>query len=746
MPSSRFLNPDAEIRRVEETGLAFEPFFSLWLIVGVAFVVFVFSALAYHRTSRPLAPALKKLLIGLRFGAVAVLLLCLLRPSLQTIHHELSKRPLLLLMDRSDSMTRITDTPQGESRWDAVRDLLRQHGRELSGLEERYEVIRLQFARALLTDPAERSERDTIRSAYGRSLQQGFREVAGSRCDAVVIFGDGSHNFGPPDPMDVASAMAQQGVPIYTLGVGQDAATAQVRDVKLVELKAPSVVPLYDKFTVRSRLACRGCSGQEVTVRFEFPGREAQETTVKVSHPEEVVPLEFEAVPEEEGEFKLKVSAKTLPGELLDTNNASSSFVKVVREGLRVAFYDRLRPEAKFLVRSLATAEELQVRHLLALPGRKLPDARADIEKYDVIILGDLKPAAFPPGWPERLKRAVQQRGKGLVALPGPEAWGAAGWPQTPVRDLLPIRIVDGLRRDPGERPFLIATAHASHPALSVGEDRQATLRMWKALPPVAGAMVGAEARRAALVLARDENGNPLLTVQRTGSGRAACVTGNGTFRWFFTALDTQDHHRKFWRQIVLWAAGEMEEKEAKVRAELERQRVAVGEQVSITVKVVGPEDEPINDADVELSLERPDRSTKRMPAALKGRTGTYRAEYTPRQDGDYELHAEARRNAAAVGEDRVLFHATAANPELEDPVANLKLLRRMAAATEEAGGRYYSYQRGGELFRALREAGRPLKLTTRRRADIWDNAGVFVLFLLLIGTEWGLRKWKDLV
>jgi hypothetical protein len=112
---------------------------------------------------------------------------------------------------------------------------------------------------------------------------------------------------------------------------------------------------------------------------------------------------------------------------------------------------------------------------------------------------------------------------------------------------------------------------------------------------------------------------------------------------------------------------------------------------------------------------------------------------------GDYNAKVEVRRDGTALGADQALFHASSETPELEDPVANLKLLRRLSAVTRDSGGRYFSYLRADELFSSLQHAGEPLKLTTRRRRDIWDTWPFFAVFVALIATEWGLRKWKGL-
>ena len=109
---------------MEETGLVLEPFIKAWALGGLAAVLIALSVHAYRRTTRPVAPGFRRLLLALRTAGIALLVLCLLRPSLQITHHELVKRPLVLLIDQSLSMGAMNDTAEGVSRLEAVNRLL----------------------------------------------------------------------------------------------------------------------------------------------------------------------------------------------------------------------------------------------------------------------------------------------------------------------------------------------------------------------------------------------------------------------------------------------------------------------------------------------------------------------------------------------------------------------------------------------------------------------------------------------
>jgi hypothetical protein len=67
-------------------------------------------------------------------------------------------------------------------------------------------------------------------------------------------------------------------------------------------------------------------------------------------------------------------------------------------------------------------------------------------------------------------------------------------------------------------------------------------------------------------------------------------------------------------------------------------------------------------------------------------------------------------------------------------------LLRRIA---EETGGRYYPLSDAGTLAddAVFTEAG----VTVREAKDLWDMPAVFLVVALLLGAEWGYRRWRGL-
>ena len=196
------------------------------------------------------------------------------------------------------------------------------------------------------------------------------------------------------------------------------------------ELIANEQVFVNNELTVRGRVRVDGFSNKPVPVRLLF--EKAPEKLEVVSIEEitakkdgEEVPFEFHYVPEQPGEHKLTVEVVEQPGELVTTNNRVSTFVNVLKGGLRVLFLDQFPPRAeqKFLRRALDASRDIHVDTFLIDAQRKetRPDDLGKCFKpgeYDVYILGDLDRTAFEESELEDLAEAVS-RGAGLIMLGG---------------------------------------------------------------------------------------------------------------------------------------------------------------------------------------------------------------------------------------------------------------------------------------------------------------------------------------
>ena len=159
-----------------------------------------------------------------------------------------------------------------------------------------------------------------------------------------------------------------------------------------------------------------------------------------------------------------------LSGEVKVNNNRVETLITIRKGGLRIAYFDIWRPEAKFLRRLNETAE-VQLDWQVVLSGAQQSRTRIDPQlfeagKYDAYIIGDVPAKVFGPGLLEKLAARVNE-GAGLLMTGGLRNFGAGGYAETPLAALLPDEKLSHMARFALERIPAPEAAKALREALS---------------------------------------------------------------------------------------------------------------------------------------------------------------------------------------------------------------------------------------------------------------------------------------
>jgi len=161
----------------------------------------------------------------------------------------------------------------------------------------------------------------------------------------------------------------------------------------------------------------------------------------------------------------------------------------------------------------------------------------ASAEAYDVVVLGEHEAGQEPAGLADWVRS-----GGGLVLVPG--AGGVAATLGPVCEELSPV--TDG--PDGGAAARGIRTVDAGHGAVASLARRDP-----RRLPELLTARPG-EAREGARVLADLGEGFPLVATWAVGAGRVVYVGAEDTWRW---RSPEPEVHRRFWVDLIRWAAGE---------------------------------------------------------------------------------------------------------------------------------------------------------------------------------------------
>ena len=117
---------------------------------------------------------------------------------------------------------------------------------------------------------------------------------------------------------------------------------------------------------------------------------------------------------------------------------------------------------------------------------------------------------------------------------------------------------------------------------------------------------------------------------------------------------------------------------------------------------------------------------------------GTYTGEYTADKPGTYVAETAAKQDKSDLGRDTLTFRREDGVAENFGAAQNRDLLEKLSSDT---GGNYYTPANAKKLIGevAVSEAG----ISGHDNLDIWDMPILFLLLILIRGSEWLLRrKW----
>jgi uncharacterized membrane protein len=721
-----------------------------WPLVAIAAAaVIVLTIWAYRTRLAGTMGRWRWVALGLRLAAVLLCLLAAVRPSVILMQKVKQTATMIFLVDDSSSMG-LRDEVRGQSRWEVARKgmgMARDATKKLSpGLEARFYRFNSTVSEEKPDSP---DKADGKQTALGTALMESLKRQSGNRVAGIVIHTDGASNEGLA-PLSAAQHLRSQQVPVFPVGVGSESAGAASRDIAVRSLDARGPVFVKNKLLVGGTLNVRGYGNQplEVELRVEGEDKPVAKTTVRAAEGREVVTIRgLEYIPQTPGEKKVTLSVKPKEGELNKNNNEVSTFVSVLKGGLNVLYIhgSNFSWEYKYLVRALDPSPDIHtdlkvIRKPAQENGGEIKDDEFAPGRYDVYVIGDL-PANFLTPIQQRLLVRAVERNAGLIMLGGRASFGAGGWTNTDIGNILPTEIHpgDGQMEPENGIKVIPEERNLDNYVLRLGPTRTESKRIWGELPPITGANRLGPARPGATVMARSPDREPLMVGQDVGKGRVLAFGGE-TWGWARASEETQLAHRKFWRQGIFWLAHKENQGESQVKLKLDRRRLAVGEKLEMIVTARDPKNEPITDAKYETTVTRigPGEKGKDEPGPpLYNQGEEARGSYFATAAGEYLVTVNGFQNGKDLGQDKARFLVYQDDRELENPAADFALLRQIAELTS---GKFLTPEQLGKYLKSL-DGKAYTDYVSQSERRIWDNWYFFLLFVVLLTAEWWLRK-----
>ena len=693
---------------------------------------------------------------------IAILLLvggCLLRPTLALSSAVAQRNVLAILLDDSRSM-QVKDVA-GSRRLDAEQRTFADSTALVQQLAKRFALRFFRFgADASPVASAAALAGAGTRTDLGAAITTARQELADLPVAGMVVVSDGADN-GTTDLAGPLLLLKTRHIPVYTVGIGQERFDKDLA-VDRVALPPTTLAGAGTSGTVT--LTVRGLSGDSTNVAIEADGRLVGSAGVRLPRGREVVDVPLRIPALAVGTHVIGIRVTPLAGEVVTENNEAQALLRVRAGREKILLVEGTpRPEFAFLRRGVADDSALQLVGLLrSAKGKFLrvgvddslellagfPSRRADLYRYQVIVLGDIEASFFTGDQLRMLADFVDHRGGALIALGGRSALGEGGYRGTLFAETLPFDLEGGSRK-PGDSMVtlvdpVLTPAGRAHPALQLAPTEELSQRRWDSLPPLTAVnQLGTLRPGATLLIDGKTKGGgrqPMLAFQHYGRGVSAVLGVQDSWLWKMdprTPIDDRTFET-FWRQLLRWMLDQTAER---IEIAAEPHHVGLGEPVAIRARVSDSIYMDVNDAMVTAQVKAPTGRTIEVPLEWTLRDdGSYAGHFTPDEEGTWSLTAVATkgRDTTRSAPGALLVDPRGADMdrvELRTPV-----LRRLA---EETGGKYYPVERLSPLADdvVLANSG----ITARESRDLWDMPIVLFTLILLLGVEWGYRRWRGL-
>lgn len=738
---------------------AWDPLVPVWGVLLLAALAVALAAWVLVRPGRIIGTRARLTLGTLRLGSVAVLAWCLCRPVLVVAESLAQRNVVAVLVDDSRSM-RIADV-NGQPRAAQVRALAGgADSALLRALASRYQVRVFRTGANGRVPDVSALPFDGQRTRLLGAITRVEDELAGTPLSGVVVLSDGAENGsggdGTPSITDQLATLRARGVPVYAVGIGS---ARFAKDIEISGLSGPRQALRNATVLLDVVITHRGFGGASLPVVVEDSGRILSTTTVRLSRDGDATPVRLRVPTPEAGARLLTVRVPVQAGELIAENNARRAMLSVRDRREKVLYVEgEPRPEVKFARRAVDGDRQLQLVTLLRSAKDKylrlsvddslelvngFPTTRAELFRYRAIVLGSIEASFFTADQLRMISDFVSERGGGLLLLGGRAAFAEGGYVGTPVADLSPVEMEVSARSEAERLMTVTAVPTAEglrHPALQVARTDSTVAARWRTLPPLTSLNLLTRVKPGATLLLQGRIGDggltrPLMASQRFGRGRVLAFGAQDDWLWQMhvdIAVDDSTHEL-LWRQMLRWLVNDVPDRVEIVAGE------ESGPADAVPLRAIVRDSGYVrrNGATVVATVTGAGGAVQEVPLTWDAeRDGEYAATFVPAGNGVQDIVVRA-----TTGNETVL--SPPAHLRVAEPVEEYFGAERRDALLEqlarETGGRRYTPERAADVARDLTYS--TSGATEVRRLDLWDAPLAMLLLLLLLGSEWVLRR-----
>jgi uncharacterized membrane protein/Mg-chelatase subunit ChlD len=239
----------------------------------------------------------------------------------------------------------------------------------------------------------------------------------------IVLLSDGNDTTGSGETE--ASLAAARGIQVTTVASGLGA-----QDEAFVErLAAPSTAHVGEQVQLTATITSTVV--QDATARLFVNGEMVASQPVHLDVGTKTISFTFTA--KDAGFLRFRVALEA-PRDTFDQNNRADAST-IVKGPPKILVVEGNTDVGDQLVAALKAAQQ----NVQAIVPEQLPADLTALADFDSIVLVNVPKVRMPDKTMEALQVYVRDLGRGLVAIGGPDTYGAGGFASTPIEETLPV-------------------------------------------------------------------------------------------------------------------------------------------------------------------------------------------------------------------------------------------------------------------------------------------------------------------
>jgi hypothetical protein len=671
------------------------------LLLGLAY------AWLMYRKPVDLSKNLRYILAAIRAVTVFFITVLLISPLVKSVKYEPQKPLVLIAQDNSSSIN--TFKPAGFNPSAFVDDLAKLK----KELGDKYDVQEFNFDKDL--HPGLSKNFSGKQTDIAGALHQLNDRFTNQNIGALVLATDGLYNQGN-DPQYEARNIKTS---IYTVALGD---TTAKRDLLIGNVNYNKTAFLGNDFVIEVLATAYQSKGENMNLSVTEDGKQVYAQSIPVTGADfkKIIPIKLNAA--KKGLRKYNISIAPVKNELSIQNNTETIYVEVLDARQKVLLlYNGPHPDLTVIKQAIETNKNFEVK------ASSLADA-ATIKPadYSLLILYQLSAGEYPPV-------------KSFIAKSKMPVWYIVG-SQTNLQAINSEQNVVHISAGRAETQEVMPLPTNDFTAFTLSDSARKKIA---AFPPLIAPFGSYGTAAGTSILLKQKIGAvattyPLLAFGDEAGRRIAVLTGEGIWRWQlseFQNYDTRNATDELLSQTVQY-----------LTANANRQRFRVyparnvfdeGENVILNAELYNDALELINTPDVKVELKSAAGKNYSFLFTRAGQTYQLDAGILPISEYTYSASTQNGKQAfKASGQ----FTIKPLNLETRQSAANHALLNALA---KQSGGQMIKPSQINKLADLIRknENIKTVVYEDKHYSDLIDLKWLFGLILLLLSTEWFLRK-----